>query len=302
MVWFRVDDGFCDHPKVEALLEGKHAEDAIALWTLAGSWCGKHLTDGEISASKVARLGIARHEKAAAELVRVRLWEKTATGFRFHNWLERQLSRENVELTRAETAERVRRYRDNKREKKRGALREMITESGNVTRYTPENVTHEERVSNASPSVTRNSAHTIPFHSVPIRTKEENQNSVLGDGQQHVALPSISGLVDESLRFPEPDAEPFNERDLERAVSEVRGTTWKIPVASFHRRQARETAALIMAFAHQHDCDPHAVARAAYDAWQKASKSIDPMVWCANWAAKLPPPPKPKEPYRDLEG
>jgi hypothetical protein len=109
-------------------------------------------------------------------------------------------------------------------------------------------------------------------------------------------------MVDESLRFPEPGAEPFNERDLERAVSEVRGTTWKIPVASFHRRQARETAALIMAFAHEHDCDPHAVARAAYDAWQKASKSIDPMVWCANWAAKLPPPPKPKEPYRDLEG
>jgi hypothetical protein len=109
-------------------------------------------------------------------------------------------------------------------------------------------------------------------------------------------------VVDESLRFPEPGAEPFNERDLERAVSDVRGTTWKIPVASFHRRQARETAALIMAFAHEHDCDPHAVARAAYDAWQKASKSIDPMVWCANWAAKLPPPPKPKEPYRDLEG
>lgn len=110
-------------------------------------------------------------------------------------------------------------------------------------------------------------------------------------------------MVDESLRFPDPDAENFNERDLERAVSEVRGTEWRIPTALHHRRQARETAALIMAFAHQGGYDPHAIARAAYDEWRKASKSIDPMVWCADWAAKLPPPPpKPQEKWRDLEG
>jgi hypothetical protein len=302
MVWFRVDDGFCDHPKVEALLEGKHAGDAIALWTLAGSWCAKQLTNGEISTAKVARLGIPRHAKAAAELVRVRLWEKTATGFRFHAWEERQSLREEVEQARSAASERMRRIRASQRGETVKSTREKIHESENVRANNMR--TDLANIERSSPdhALTSSSTHTIPFHSVPIRTKEQNQNSVLGDGQQHVALPSISGLVDESLRFPEPDAEPFNERDLERAVSEVRGTTWKIPVASFHRRQARETAALIVAFAHQHDCDPHAVARAAYDAWQKASKSIDPMVWCANWAAKLPPPPKPKEPYRDLEG
>jgi len=290
MVWFKVDDGFHDHPKLEALLEGKYAVEAIALWTLAGSWCGKHLTDGEINLSKVARLGIARHEKAAAELIRVRLWEKTATGFRFHNWLKYQQSREEVEHNRSETAERVRRHRDNKKREARGKI---IHESESVTRYAGENVTPSDRVTNASSNSTGNSAHTIPFPSLPILTENQTQPS-----------PSVTAsvLVDESLRFPEPDAENFNERDLERAVSEVRGIEWKIPTALHHRRQARETAALIMAFAHEHDCDPHAVARAAYDAWQKASKSIDPMVWCANWAAKLPPPPKPREPYRDLEG
>ena len=109
-------------------------------------------------------------------------------------------------------------------------------------------------------------------------------------------------MVDESLRFPHPDAENFNERDLERAVSEVRGTKWRIPTALHHRRQARETAALIMEFAHQGGYDPHAIARAAFGAWRKASKSIDPMVWCADWAGQLPPPPKPKEVWRDLEG
>jgi len=289
MVWFRVDDGFCDHPKVEALLEGKHAGDAIALWTLAGSWCGKHLTDGEISAAKVARLGIARHEKAAAELVRVRLWEKTATGFRFHNWLERQSSRENVELTRAETAERVRRYRDNKREKKRGAPREMITESGNVTRYTPENVTHDERVSNASPSVTRNSAHTIPFHSVPIRTKEENQNSALGE--------SKTPTVDSS----------FSRRAIERVISEARGTPWKVPTNRFGMAQrADEVAESIREMAAEYDLDCEYLCKEAFTRWvqarEKRKQDTTPHVWLEDWAGALPPAPKPQEPWRDLEG
>lgn len=109
-------------------------------------------------------------------------------------------------------------------------------------------------------------------------------------------------MVDESLRFPDPDVENFNERDLERAVSDVRGTEWRIPTALHHRRQARETAALIMAYAHQGGYDPHAIAKAAFGAWRKASKSIDPMVWCADWAGQLPPPPKPEEKWRDLEG
>jgi hypothetical protein len=142
-------------------------------------------------------------------------------------------------------------------------------------------------------SVSREVAETLATHS---------RLTCTSDLRPVPATTTPPTMVDESLRFPDPDAENFNERDLERAVSEVRGTEWRIPTALHHRRQARETAALIMAFAHQGGYDPHAIARAAYDEWRKASKSIDPMVWCADWAAKLPPPPKPREPYRDLEG
>lgn len=40
MSWARVDDGLWEHPKFEALREAGH-RDAIALWVLALSYCGK---------------------------------------------------------------------------------------------------------------------------------------------------------------------------------------------------------------------------------------------------------------------
>lgn len=325
MVWFRVDDGFHDHPKVEALLESKHASDAIALWTLAGSWCSKQLTDGEISTSKVARLGIRNHAKAAQELVRVRLWERTESGFRFHQWTECQRTREDVVQTRREASDRMRRNRANQKARQEETGRESIDESGNVRANKTKDVRANDARSSSVQVSERSSTHSIPFHSVPYQNPNqdtaparETLASVSREVGEALATPSRltctsdlrpvpatttpPTMVDESLRFPDPDAENFNERDLERAVSKVRGTEWRIPTALHHRRQARETAALIMEFAHQGGYDPHAIARAAYDEWRKASKSIDPMVWCADWAAKLPPPPKPQEKWRDLEG
>lgn len=111
MTWFKVDDGFADHPKVEALLEGAHAECAIALWVTCGSWCAKHLTDGFVPMSRVKRSGYKHAEKGAAELVRVGLWEAGAGGFQFRGWSEYQPTRARVEADRAATAEKVRRHR-----------------------------------------------------------------------------------------------------------------------------------------------------------------------------------------------
>ncbi len=112
MVWFRVDDSLHDHPKVDALEPGRLHDAAIALWTLAGSWCARHLTDGHIPAARIARLGVTTHTKAAAELVRVGLWVTTADGFAFHQWAERQPLRDDVTLQREAAAERQRKHRN----------------------------------------------------------------------------------------------------------------------------------------------------------------------------------------------
>ena len=101
-------------------------------------------------------------------------------------------------------------------------------------------------------------------------------------------------VVGESLRFPEAEAANFNRRDLERAVSAERGTDWRVPVAAFHVRQADETAAHIMAAAEKAGRDPHELARRAFRGWLESQKSVDPMAWCTNWSAALPPAPKPQ--------
>ena len=62
MAWFKVDDQFWSHPKVNGL-----SAEAGWLWTRAGSYCGQHLTDGLVSRPALAML--QGTEAEATELV-----------------------------------------------------------------------------------------------------------------------------------------------------------------------------------------------------------------------------------------
>lgn len=106
MSWFRVDDGFTDHPKVIALRAGKHWKGALALWALAGSHCSKHLTDGFVSDAVLAHLGGTTQEADA--LVAVNLWTKVDGGYQFHEWDERNPTKAKVLAARAADAARKR--------------------------------------------------------------------------------------------------------------------------------------------------------------------------------------------------
>lgn len=153
MTWFRVDDGFSDHPKVDALGDGPCLEAAIALWTLSGAWAAKHLTDGFVPAGRVARVGVKNATKAAEELVRVGLWDREEDGYRFRNWCEYQPTRARVEAEREKTAERVRRHRD------RPATEP--TSVGNAV--TPAKPEQRNAVTNAAPVPSR----PVPSRPVP---------------------------------------------------------------------------------------------------------------------------------------
>lgn len=109
MTWFRVDDKLHGHRKVLALFDGPCASDALALWLLAGSWCGDQLTDGHVPESFVRRSGL--NKKAASELVRVGLWAAADGGYQFHEWLKLNPSREDVLSEREAVKERVRKHR-----------------------------------------------------------------------------------------------------------------------------------------------------------------------------------------------
>ncbi|MFC3848858.1 hypothetical protein ACFORJ_01575 [Corynebacterium hansenii] len=112
MTWFKVDDGFCSHPKVIGLDMA-----ARGLWVTAGSWCAQQLTDGVIDDRQIRALGGTR--KQAEKLVAAGLWSHdgaplSARRYSFENWRDFQPTRDDVEAKRREARERMARARAKK--------------------------------------------------------------------------------------------------------------------------------------------------------------------------------------------
>lgn len=112
MTWGKTSDDLYDHPKVLALAESELGP-AMGLWVLAHSWCSKHLTNGAVPERIVKRLGSKK--RFALALVRVGLWEKTADGFQFHDWLDYNPSATEELAKRQANRERVTRHRQQKK-------------------------------------------------------------------------------------------------------------------------------------------------------------------------------------------
>ena len=112
MPWFKVDDSFYDHPK---FLDVPNA--AVGLWTKAGAWCGKHLTDGVIPATQVKRFKGTSSQVNA--LISAGLWieDRSESGskvYRFHDWSRWHATREQKLKEREDGAERKRKSRERK--------------------------------------------------------------------------------------------------------------------------------------------------------------------------------------------
>jgi hypothetical protein len=109
VTWFKVDDKLHDHRKARAA-----GLPAMGLWVLAGSWSADNTTDGFVPDTVCARWD-RQFRKLAAALVRVDLWspaEKDGeVGWQFHQWEERQPTREEIEKKRAEARERMKNQR-----------------------------------------------------------------------------------------------------------------------------------------------------------------------------------------------
>jgi hypothetical protein len=104
-VRFQVDPDFYDHPKTIDL-----SDAATALWTRAGSYSTAKLLDGFVPDGALTRLSKVADE-ASGELVRRGLWRRVRGGFQFHQWGERNLTRERIEADRKHEREKKRRQR-----------------------------------------------------------------------------------------------------------------------------------------------------------------------------------------------
>ncbi|MGH3882878.1 MAG: hypothetical protein ACRDRC_05675, partial [Pseudonocardiaceae bacterium] len=95
MPWFKVDDSLAFHRKTVAA-----GVSAMGLWVRAGSWCAQTLTDGFVPEHMVPAL--ADDDASLAEsLVEAGLWRRVKGGYKFHEWAERQPSRQSIENRRA---------------------------------------------------------------------------------------------------------------------------------------------------------------------------------------------------------
>ena len=165
MTWFRIDDSFHTHPKVDALADGQHLEGAICLFTLAGCWCAQHLTDGAMSAGRVRRFPVLSPNECAEELVRVGLWEHTDDGYLFHDWSDWNPTREDVLAK-----------REKERERKAGMRRSKARSTSARTPTTPRDplprgvpAGQPECPSGTTPVVRSTSALPVPTRPDPSR-------------------------------------------------------------------------------------------------------------------------------------
>jgi hypothetical protein len=108
MPWFNVDDGFANSKPV-LRISRRYRCAAVGLWTLAGSWSAKELTDGFVPDHAIEEF--ASTPAMAEQLVRADLWTRVAEGWQFNNWAKYQKTKEQVYAFRAAEAERKRKQR-----------------------------------------------------------------------------------------------------------------------------------------------------------------------------------------------
>ena len=129
MPWFRVDDGFHGHPKVDML-----SPAAVGIWTLCGSWSAQYLTDGRVFARTVAKFGGTDAE--VQQLVHSGLWLDNGDGsYQFKDWDDYQPVKADVEAEREAARERMRKARAAK--KGAGDVRPNTARTSEEVRVTP---------------------------------------------------------------------------------------------------------------------------------------------------------------------
>jgi hypothetical protein len=123
--FIRLSDNYIDNPKIVALSEG-----SFCLWHEGMAYARKHQTDGIVTfnAMRAFRFYTKGREKQLATPYTDGanpLWELIpATGYKIHDYLDWNLSREEEQSERSASAARVRRFR----EQRRNAVTSTVTE------------------------------------------------------------------------------------------------------------------------------------------------------------------------------
>ena len=167
MTWIKLDDNAVDHPKVETL-----SDRAFRWWVKGLSYASRFLTNGLLPPvfwKKVPK-------QSRAELTTHRLWDWVDPDFQIHDYLAHQSSKEIVSQKKADTAERVRKFREAKRnallaEQCNALPPQVVTPPVTL----PDTEIREQR-SDTEIREQSVSAPPAPLRPVPVVDRRENQN------------------------------------------------------------------------------------------------------------------------------
>lgn len=109
MPYLNLDDGFADHPKVDALSDG-----AFRLHVAGLNYCARKLTDGVVEKNRVHRLMPVYKPSYLKELIDAEMWRRHPEGYELHDYLDWNKSREWWEKRRADETARKADYRARK--------------------------------------------------------------------------------------------------------------------------------------------------------------------------------------------
>lgn len=112
MVDFRVHDGLPWHPKTIGL-----TLEAVGLWTYAGCWCSRYLTDGLIPTGILEGFAGKRAPRIIQELTDAHLLAPSTGGYVFVDWLDYQRSAAQVHAAVQAAKDRSARYRERHRQR-----------------------------------------------------------------------------------------------------------------------------------------------------------------------------------------
>lgn len=162
--------------------------EARGLWTTAMSWSIDQGTDGVVPSDSLRFLGGTK--RAASKLVEVGLWEVHPEGWRFHDWLDHNVSDQQIQDQRKATRDRVQRHRD----RQRNGVTDGVTNASPVTprntARTEQNRTEEEEGGSRG--------HQAPAKDEPPRLETSVPSHVLpgswAPGTRHKAYAMEHGL------------------------------------------------------------------------------------------------------------
>ncbi len=167
MAWFKIDDGFYSSRKVLSIPRNVRLQ-AIGIWTLAGAWSAKELTDGIVPGYVLEELGCTPRIREA--LIEASLWRDQAVtkpspsrdqafttasspleAVAYHDWNVYQPTRAQVEEYRASERERKAKARSVRADKTRNPV--GIREVSHTESVLPDPTRPDPTITNTSKEV-----------------------------------------------------------------------------------------------------------------------------------------------------